>query len=79
MKFFWNLTKFLVALAAIGGIVFVVMKYLDQITACVRKYVNFDWLCNKACCDEEDCFEDDFCEEVAPEAEVQVEENDFEG
>lgn len=80
MKVFWGIMKFFAALAVIGSIVFVVMKYFDNIMAFLRKYLNFDWLCNKAGCDADDCFEEEFCDEAfTDEAGIQAEENDFEG
>ena len=72
--------KFLAALTVIGGIVFVVIKYLDQITAFLKKYLKFDWLLEKIGHKEEDCFEDEFCDETfTEEVGVDADDKDFEG
>lgn len=85
----WNtVLKILAALAAIAGVVFVIVKYGDKIVAWVKKIACKLGLC---CCD--DCCECCDCEdteaipaEEAPaeetpveEGAVQAEEKDFEG
>ena len=88
----WNVIwKILVALAAVAGLVFVIVKYGDRIVAWFKK--TFGGLCSCDCCCECDCDECDCddcececdcaCEaeavEAPAEAEAVAEPADFEG
>lgn len=72
MKVIGNILKALAALAAIAGLVFVIVKYGDQIVAWVKKTFGKYFPC---CCADETCAAD--CEEVTEEAAPAAEE-DFE-
>lgn len=89
MKVFGIIINILAALAAIAGIVFVVVKYGDKITAWVKRMLG-TCCCTEGecCCTEDDCCCDDACccESEAPaeeapvqEAAVEAEDKDFEG
>ena len=88
MKVLGKILKFLAALAAIAGAVYVVITYGDKIVAWVKKTLKLDCCCGDTCCCGGDCE----CEEapaqeaaeVPAEAEeketsVQADEADFEG
>ena len=83
MKLFFTVMKILAALAVVAGIVYVAFKYGDKIIAWVKKTLKLDCFCDDCDCDEDCCYEDDFCAdevaEVAADAPLQAEENDFEG
>ncbi len=78
MKAFANVMKVLVALAAIAGVVYVVIKYGDKISAWGKKLLR-DWgIC---CCDCETVAEvpaEEVPSEEAAPAEDQAAEEDFE-
>lgn len=81
----WNtIWKILATLAAIAGVVFVIVKYGDKIVAwfkdmaCKLGLCCCDDCCD--CCDDCDCGEVEIIDEApAAEGEVQAEEKDFEG
>ncbi len=87
----WNtILKIVAALAAVAGVVFVIVKYGDKIVAWVKDMACRLGLC--CCCDDCcECCEDCDCSEVeiideapaeevpAQEGDVQAEEKDFEG
>ncbi len=64
MKAIGNILKVLVALAAIAGAVYVIVKYGDQIVAWTKKTVNKYFPCC-CCCEEEVVAEEATVEEQA--------------
>ena len=78
MKVFGMVTKLLLALAAIAGLVYVFATYGDKIVAWSKKMLG---LC-KGCCEGEVIIEEAetvVCEEEAPADEPVAAETDFEG
>ena len=82
MKLFFTIMKILAALAVIAGIVYVAFKYGDKIIAWIKKTLKLDCFCDEFDCDEDCCYEDDFCVaeagEASEDAPIHAEENDFE-
>ncbi len=81
MKIFGNILKFLAALAAIAGAVYVAVTYGDRIVAWIQDKLGLGCCCDDCdcCCCDDDC-DCDCCEEetVAEEAPA-AEDADFEG
>lgn len=88
MKALKTVAKILTAVAAVAGIVFVIVKYGDVIVAWVRNMCARveEWLglndcccCDEdCCCDEECCCGEDCCCEETPAEETVATEGDFE-
>ena len=89
MKALKTVAKILTAVAAVAGVVFVIVKYGDVIVAWVRNMCARveEWLglndccccCDEdCCCDEECCCGEDCCCEETPAEETVATEGDFE-
>lgn len=84
MKSFTTILKVLAAIALIAGIVFVIVRYGDQIVAwCKKMFAKAKGMISKKCCD---CAcDDDFegcdccCEAAEGEAVVEADDQDFAG